>query len=53
MDTNLDRMTGKDLVAEIKKLRHGIRHATVAGMNFVGTILPFGVCCQKRQIRFR
>jgi hypothetical protein len=52
MDTDLDRMTPEELVAEVKKLRQGIReHRAAAAMNSVGTILSFGVYCRKKQIR--
>lgn len=52
MDEDLFQMTRNELIEEVRRLRRGIRqHRDSSLHELVGTILPFGGYCRKRQIR--
>ncbi len=49
MDEDVDLMTLEELIGKVKKLRRGI--VIAAYTSSLGTILHFGDCCRKGQIR--
>ena len=54
MDEDLFQMTRDELIEEVRRLRLGQSVSIVDSTptrSFVGTILPFGGYCRKRQIR--
>ena len=46
MDDDLTNLSRDDLIAEVIRLRNGIRaHATAAAMNSAGITRSYGGCC--------